>query len=82
MLKPTIDTLNYWAPLTNQVEALDNISTNKKKVRFVLHMTHKDTDGWQYRKQAATQRRNKPQATRECQHEEKKKTTRKGYLPT
>ena len=78
MLKPTIDTLNYWAPLTNQVEALDNNKTNKKKVRFVLPMTHKDTDGWQYRQQVATQRRNKRMPHKNASMKRKRRPQGKG----
>jgi hypothetical protein len=54
-----IDMLNYWAPLTSQVEALENTKRNNKKVRFLLPKSHRDTNGWQYRQQESIRIRNK-----------------------
>ena len=55
----SLDTLNYWAPLTSQVEAQDNeTNENIKKVRFKLPISHRETNGWQYQKMESMRHRN------------------------
>ena len=56
----THEHLNYWTPLTSQVEALDQPteSSANKKVRFTLPNDHRQTNGWKWRHQEVTRIRN------------------------
>ena len=56
------ESLNYWTPLTSQVEALEKPIPSPPpptpKVQFTLSNDHRETNGWKWRHQEVTRIRN------------------------